>query len=891
MPNQELLSYIKKQLEKNISKDIIRQALLKAGWSIVDIESSFLELDKRSTSSNQIAPSQAPKTELNPAQKELQEMIKANPDYYHFERKTEVKTSVPASQPTQNQAKPLPSTQNNTPLNSVEAKQVEKVFNHGIAKAEPEKSFNSQLKSEPTVLKKSDLPRSTSAVKGIMLGILAFVISAISAYVYIYWQDVKDPMFLIPSNNDAVVVFNMDTKTPQWTKTRQLISRIPFGEKMLEEMASKGLLSGAVKQVISFMNIDTNKIGALIEFSGEVDDKTIQSLKDILNVGLSTTEETEKYQGIEIKKVSRDLSALYSSLLEPGLEQPTDSKMFLLAYAQLGNKIAVSNDIDQIKLVVANYKRANITSIFSKGLAKGIKDTPAFKKLKQYIPKEYLMWGYANIDLKNIDPTTLGKNLNGFYYQQALFAALNQAKTPTASGVLFYTLASDSGIVSKQYATGDLTSVMEDFDVSNSLGKDVNLEIGDKKLFLYSEVKNLAKYFKEAQKMQGTTQSQQLVSAFEMLKQETGIDAQQLINYMDGQTAVSAYLGEAKENATAIPLLVNIKIQSSKASEIDNLLSSIQIKDVLKEAIMKANDARIISEISQMRSQAELYNSEKGFYPYYLGSSAEIKKLTDDIKERTSDKSIVVFNSSGAKYCAYAKINADDSYYCIDSAGVSGSFNATNVNVTCKKGIYTCPTSDKQKQNTYTVQSKGFADLGIGSIKTLPIMGENILLGYSINGDIIDLFIGSQSDIESFANANSIKINETQEYKDTIGSNKNIKSIVYLKPGALVEFFPATLLQVSQETKNSIAEIFPLISGVSYLQKDIMINDSQIQIKDLGQSKIKSIEDAITNAQNDLYSQFSLPSGDDFSTSTLISSSTPEINIDQNQDLETNISY
>lgn len=132
---------------------------------------------------------------------------------------------------------------------------------------------------------------------------------------------------------------------------------------------------------------------------------------------------------------------------------------------------------------------------------------------------------------------------------------------------------------------------------------------------------------------------------------------------------------------TLIELLVVIAIIG--------ILSSIVLV-ALNGARDKARDARIIADMSQLRSVAEM--NYDGNYDSVEGSS-DYTSLSSDVGEQ-GPSAINFHNESGeANYCAYASLN-EGGEFCIDSTGAArevADATDTTGGAGCVGSSYTCP--------------------------------------------------------------------------------------------------------------------------------------------------------------------------------------------------------
>ncbi len=128
---------------------------------------------------------------------------------------------------------------------------------------------------------------------------------------------------------------------------------------------------------------------------------------------------------------------------------------------------------------------------------------------------------------------------------------------------------------------------------------------------------------------------------------------------------------ESKRGFTLIELLVVIAIIG--------ILSSIVLV-ALRDARNKAKDARIVADLSQIRSLAELlYDGDYDDVSMgtltdtcvYSGGNADIDKIAGDICNQKGSLVINKTASPADAYCAYSALNVSG-YYCVDSTGRAG---------------------------------------------------------------------------------------------------------------------------------------------------------------------------------------------------------------------------
>lgn len=152
-------------------------------------------------------------------------------------------------------------------------------------------------------------------------------------------------------------------------------------------------------------------------------------------------------------------------------------------------------------------------------------------------------------------------------------------------------------------------------------------------------------------------------------------------------------------------------IMKDKGFTLIELLVVIAIIGILASIVMvalggarkQARDARITSEMEQLRSKAELHYSSNGEYTGFDCSKTEMSSLCNDIDKQChqdvgdckneSDEDgdstqEVEISATNDAYCAYTGLNSGG-YYCVDSTGQAVEASSSP-DGTCNSSSYTC---------------------------------------------------------------------------------------------------------------------------------------------------------------------------------------------------------
>ncbi len=138
-----------------------------------------------------------------------------------------------------------------------------------------------------------------------------------------------------------------------------------------------------------------------------------------------------------------------------------------------------------------------------------------------------------------------------------------------------------------------------------------------------------------------------------------------------------------KRGFTLIELLVVIAIIG--------ILAAIVLVS-LRGATLRARDARIASAFSQIRTQAELWNSTNNTYVGFgCATNSEMTQLCGDIDTQNgANGPAPSFMLGASEYCSHAIMASSTTrYFCIDEGrAYEGTVNPTT---TCTSTVHNCP--------------------------------------------------------------------------------------------------------------------------------------------------------------------------------------------------------
>ena len=92
-------------------------------------------------------------------------------------------------------------------------------------------------------------------------------------------------------------------------------------------------------------------------------------------------------------------------------------------------------------------------------------------------------------------------------------------------------------------------------------------------------------------------------------------------------------------------------------------------------AVQRAQDSRIVSDMSQLRTKANVFYANKGSYDDIQCTvtnktcdcqNSDVKVLCDDIEQESDEDIVINVNDDGKGFCIVAHFPGSGKYFCVD---------------------------------------------------------------------------------------------------------------------------------------------------------------------------------------------------------------------------------
>ena len=639
-----------------------------------------------------------------------------------------------------------------------------------------------------------EIPTSESKRFLLPLAILVALVLVGGACFYFYQKIAKpDPISLLPEDTAFYIEIKINSENQQVKNFKSILKKFPYYEKIVQKI---GQTFEKIKEDDPFLkNFDFTISNELIfaqisPFEEEMKEPPLililpnpnsKKLKTIIkDVEKAIKEnenwklEKETYKEREILKVLQIVKIpSWMKKFYPSPPRPPEPKC-KLAFSFINGHLFLSSKAEDIKKIIDIAEDQEITSLFKKEKIKSIASSKAYKKIKKYLPKDYLVLFYGEVNwsefLRTAEVETPKEVESFFPFLASLKSALNlpffkkkeietTEKIVTAGAII----AEKNEIKSEVYSL-DLRKdafLPSQFSLKDSLTNFIPEKIGKKRIVYFFEGKNLNAQILEIKKqfLQDLTEGEKekFEKILEELKDILEVNLEKDIFSLFEKNFSFFSATEDLELADNEPSLIGGIFEIENEEKVkENLLKlkipKIELEDIfgLSQSIKRTKDAKIMADMYQMRTIAEMIYFDYGNYWNVNCNYGNMKVLCQDIKKQVG--TLPVIHRSSKKYCFYTKLNELGAYYCIDSEtgdiktyinpGQTGY--CTGVTFTCPKEQGIPPSEVFFQPETEKISfSKEIID-GF-EIYTLPIL-KNFGLNFSIRDKKL-IFAFNKSDL------------------------------------------------------------------------------------------------------------------------------------------------
>jgi hypothetical protein len=753
-----------------------------------------------------------------------------------------------------------------------------------------------------------------TSLKKILLSLVISVvlISVAGAAFYFYPKIVKpDPISLLPEETIFYFRVKINPEEEQVKNFKEILNKFPYYQKISQKIGQEfeklkeenpplknldfTISKELILAIISPIEEET-KEPPLVLILPNPDLKKLEKLvkdvqKSIEESGDWKIEE-ETYKGRAILKAVPAIKPSPYGLppREPEIEPST---------ALISGHFFLSSKPEKLKKIIDVAEDQEITNIFKKDKIKNITLTPSHQKIRSYLAKDYLTLFYGQFDWSKILKTTESQTAieNKFLspFIASLKTALNlpffkktEIKEPEKVAFAGVIIAEKDRLKTENYSLDLREEAFSpaQFSFENSLLQFIPEKIGKREIVYYEEGRDLKGSFEEVEKILTKEMEEEEKKEFDKilksLKEFLGIDLKEDIlalfdkNYAfliasepTGQeTSIAGFLFEVDDEEKAKENLLKIKIP--KSEEPFDFLG-------LEGSRKKAKDARIMADLHQLRTMAEMIYDDDGSYRNvkcnYKSPYGDLKMICQDIKEQVGFEPVIY--STTDKYCAYSKLNTPGQYYCVDSGGraISTYINPGQTGY-CSGKTFLCPKTPGMppseeipplEELTFTKEIvDGF------EIYSLPIF-ENLGLNFSIKEKKLILTFTEDALVNILKNlANHEKLKDSQVFAEQFkefpksltrisysypqGFLGVIKNLVNFYLGLMKSFEPgmaseieAFLPSIFELLDKGIAPYLKVLKSSGFLsyspEKGLVISKGGIIIQELPAAEKKATEE------------------------------------------------
>jgi len=792
---------------------------------------------------------------------------------------------------------------------------------------EPEPESPKDISPETEILLTPKPKRSLKKFLLILITLICLA-SVAGASFYFYPKIVKpDPISLLPKETSFYLKIKIDSQDPQVKNLKELLNRFPYYEKISQKLGEE--FQKWKEETPALKNLDfTISKELILAFISPIDENTQEmplvlifpnpDLKKAEKLAKDIEKAIEESKEWKIEKETYKGRTIVKAVPIPR-EKPKTPYYYIPSEPKERPSITFTNGHfffalkpENIKKIIDIADDQKITNIFKKEKVEGLTSNLSYQKIKKYLPKDYLTVFYGQFDYSKILKSaeiekTAQSELFSQLFDSLKAMALNlpflkktETKEPEKVALLSVIRAEKDGLKSESYSLNlrEDAFLPSQFSLENSLAKFIPAKIGNKEIVFYSEGRNLKNSIeeveKEMEKQLKPEEKEEFEKIFNSLKENLGIDLKKDILTLFEKNYAIFLASESSGKETPILALVSEIDDESKAKE--NLLK-IKIPKPeepfdflgLEGSRKKAKDARIMADMMQIRTMAEIIFDDDGNYrnvkcTYNKSTYGDLKEICQDIENQVGFEPVI--HSTYDKYCAYAKLNVPGQYYCVDSSGraISTYINPGQTGY-CTGKTFVCPkTSGSPLSEEITLpETVSFSKETIDGfeIYSLPI-ADDLGLDFSIKDKKLIFTFSKDILVEILKNLGNQKLKDSKIFSEQFKEiPKEVSEISFTYPygflgviknltKSYINFMSAIMGETPSESEKIEMEKYTLAieelldkgiapylkvlksaSAFSYSpEKGLVIAKSKLQIEELSAEEKKSTEEFLDNLPN-----------------------------------------
>lgn len=687
---------------------------------------------------------------------------------------------------------------------------------------------------------------------------------------------------LVPDNAEYYLTLSVK-EHPQVQKSKDLVKKLPAGEKMLESLDKySSELLGQQDPFEDIIRLSKKEI-FLARLYPEADQETqsFGGLTDMLNIvelprPKDVREELGKFEkdpdnyditdqdhigqkiySIKLKdKSSSARQRTNVGLLPSRVTLPLSKSVFA---TQVKNLIVAGENIADVKRSIDLAKVKSIFG-FKNSELKSLQDDPAHKKISKYFPEETLVRFYQNQPLAPFGNFLPNQSLGqSFLIGQSVRGNPNErAETFTRVPQGLTVTAEDDGMILKSYQL-DLKDADEPlknpFKIEDSLANRLPKTFNGVSPFFYGEIKNYYQVYRDqieemkdiAENSDNRTQREEFKKSLENLektksefRKNAGIDYEKdLLVYLDSHAATIFNAGNAKKSPEYL-LVADVK----DGAAVQNSLAKIKIPDYIKEAELRTNDTRRTGDVTKIGSAIKLYmedNNKK--VPISLSelTSKYIKKIP---KDPVTKKSYPYTPSNNLTIATVEATLSDSRTYIWSSSVGYGKYKGV------AKKVSLPPTTPEKSSYKNTV---------VYSLKIYEYQKFSYYLYFGVADKKLVILFGaddqSLKDVIDFSGKSEDSLASSDSWKKQFENKGEMGGFIYIEPiqlWGIVEYiqslYPEYKAYINNDLEVAVKGYLKTLKSIGTVvgkDKDVHITSTYVHVEELPSDEKEKVKAAV----------------------------------------------